>query len=70
MTHNMGTTDRAVRLVLGLALILLPLLTPVAAATAWLWWGMIVLGAVYVATAATGVCPGYLPFGIRTCRAG
>ena len=66
MTRNMGTSDRAVRLIVGVALILLPLLGGVAAGTSWLWWGMVVAGVVFVATSLTGVCPAYSVLGLRT----
>lgn len=68
MTPNVGTADRAVRLVLGAVLLLLPLLTPFAAGTAWLWWASIVVGLVMLATAATRLCPLYTLLGVRTCR--
>lgn len=68
MPCNVGTTDRAVRLVLGLVLLALPLLTGFAAGTPWLWWGALVIGLVMLATAATRVCPLYALLGVRTCR--
>jgi len=59
MTHNVGTTDRILRIVVGLALIGASLLGYIGA---WGWIGLVPL--------ATGVfrfCPAYLPFGLRTC---
>ncbi len=58
MSPNVGTADRAVRIILGLALI---------GAGVWYkaWWGAI--GAIPLLTALIGWCPLYLPFGIRTC---
>ncbi len=58
MKRNMGSADRVVRVVLGLAII---------AAGAYFrsWLGLI--GIVPLATAAIGWCPAYLPFGISTC---
>ena len=67
MTRNIGTADRIVRLAAGLVLILLPLLTGFAAATAWLWWAALVVGAVMLATAATRSCPLYTLLGLSTC---
>jgi hypothetical protein len=59
MTKNMGTVDRAVRAVVGVALVAL-------AATGTIGvWGWI--GVVPLATAAIGWCPAYAPFGISTC---
>jgi len=58
MTVNMGGIDRTVRAIIGVALI------------AWAlsggpWWAWI--GVVPLATAATGWCPAYAPFGFSTC---
>ncbi len=59
MTKNMGTTDRVIRVVLGVGLL------------AWgysaqNWLGAI--GLVPLLTAALGWCPVYLPFGIKTTK--
>jgi hypothetical protein len=60
MTRNMGTIDRSLRIVVGLALI-------GASLAGWIGiWGWI--GIVPIATGLSGFCPAYLPFGIRTCR--
>jgi Protein of unknown function (DUF2892) len=57
--NNVGSIDRGVRVVAGLALIAL-------AATGTIGlWGYI--GIVPLATGAIGWCPAYLPFGISTC---
>jgi hypothetical protein len=55
---NLATWDRIARVVLGLALLSLVFGGP---QTSWGW-----LGLVLIATAAVGVCPLYLPFGINT----
>ncbi len=59
---NMGTTDRAIRIIVGLALV-------AAAATgslgAWAW-----IGVVPLATAALGNCPAYSLIGFKTCKTG
>jgi len=54
---NMGSVDREIRAVVGLAIIAIG----VAHKT---WWGAI--GLLPLLTAATGRCPGYLPLGIST----
>jgi len=59
MKKNVGTLDRAVRIVIGLALIALVFVGP---KTPWGWIGLVPL--------ATGIirwCPAYVPFGLRTC---
>lgn len=59
MTKNMGMVDRALRSVVGVALVALA-----ATGTIGLWgW----IGVVPLATAAIGWCPAYAPFGISTC---
>jgi len=59
MMKNVGSADRVVRVVVGLAII---------AAGFYFksWWGAV--GVVPLLTAAIGWCPAYLPFGITTCR--
>lgn len=58
MSRNVGTTDRILRLVLGLAVIALGFYFGS-------WWGA--LGLIFVGTAAIGWCPLYVPFGLSTC---
>jgi hypothetical protein len=61
MTKNVGTVDRAVRVLLGVVL-----LSYAAIGSGSLrWWGLI--GFVPLLTAIVRVCPAYLPFGINTC---
>lgn len=59
MNTNMGSADRIIRAVVGIAVV---------GAGFYFnsWWGLI--GLVPLATAAVGWCPAYLPFGISTCR--
>jgi hypothetical protein len=59
MTHNEGTLDRAVRIVLGLILLSLIFIGPQT------WFGLI--GLVPLATGIVGFCPLYRVFGLRTC---
>jgi hypothetical protein len=61
MQKNVGTIDRAVRIVAGLALIALAATGTVGV------WGYI--GVVPLATALIGWCPAYTLFGIKTCKA-
>lgn len=59
MQANVGTVDRVVRVVAGVALIGMTLSGVIGA------WGWI--GVVPLATAAMGYCPAYSIFGLRTC---
>ena len=68
MERNVGSADRVLRLILGLALIVLPLLNvPAIWSVAWLAYGSMIVGAVLVLTSASGVCPLYSVLGLRTC---
>jgi hypothetical protein len=60
MNKNVGSLDRTLRVVTGLALITL------AAAGQIGVWGWI--GAVPLATGLLGWCPAYTLFGIKTCK--
>lgn len=67
MTRNIGAADRMIRLVAGIVLILLPLLTRFAAATPWLWWGALIVGVAMLGVAALRSCPLYTLLGVSTC---
>jgi len=60
MKTNVGSTDRIIRIVLGLALIGLTLTGNIG------MWGW--LGVVPLATGAIGWCPPYAILGISTCK--
>ncbi|MDR3474355.1 MAG: DUF2892 domain-containing protein [Devosia sp.] len=64
---NVGTPDRLVRLVLGIVLVVLPFAAGLGA-TPWLSWGLILVGAIILATSAFGFCPIYAAFGLSTRR--
>lgn len=59
MIQNVGTFDRVVRIVVGVALIAASLLGYVGA---WGWLGIIPLS-----TGLFRFCPAYLPFGLSSC---
>ena len=59
MKVNVGGADRILRIVVGLALILLVLSGQIGV------WGWI--GVVPLATGTFRLCPAYLPFGLSTC---
>jgi len=57
MNLNVGSADRVIRIVVGVAI----------CAAGWYyhsWWGLI--GLVPIVTAAIGWCPAYLPIGLST----
>ncbi len=60
MQANVGSVDRIIRIVVGLALIAATLSGVIGI---WGW-----LGVVLVATGVLRFCPAYLPFGVRTCK--
>jgi hypothetical protein len=59
MVQNIGTLDRAIRLIVGLLLLSLVVVGP------HTLWGLI--GIVPLLTALIGWCPPYALFGINTC---
>ena len=63
---NLGSLDRIIRAVVGLALIIIPFLAawPIAALV-----GSLVAGAVLVATAAFSFCPIYAALGLSSKHA-
>jgi hypothetical protein len=58
MKRNMGAVDRSIRALVGLALIIIGVLTG-------LWW-LYIIAAIMLITSAVGICPLYLPLKIRT----
>lgn len=59
MTCNMGSIDRALRIIVGLALIANVF---IGLQTVWMWIGIVPL-----LTGLFGICPMYYPFGLNTC---
>ncbi|MBT8349678.1 MAG: DUF2892 domain-containing protein [Deltaproteobacteria bacterium] len=59
MKKNVGSVDRAIRIIAGLLIIFIGIYFKS-------WWG--VIGLLPIATAALGWCPAYLPFGISSCK--
>ncbi|MBI4975856.1 MAG: DUF2892 domain-containing protein [Spirochaetes bacterium] len=67
MKQNEGTADRVIRLIIGLGLAGTGVALKLTGAVGgWVPVIIIILGAVALFTAATGVCLIYLPFGITT----
>ena len=61
MGKNVGSIDKIVRIIVGLALLSLLFLLPGNAR----WWGLI--GVIPIVTALVGWCPGWALLGINTC---
>lgn len=69
MTINVGTVDRILRLVVGVALIAVALFSSMAIFDAvFAKYGAIALGLVLVATGIVGTCPMYSIIGTKTCK--
>ena len=64
MSANVGTIDRILRLLIGIAAIALVFVGPIAASGGW-GWERIAL--VAVGTSMIKFCPLYRIFGLRTC---
>ncbi len=62
MTRNIGSTDRLIRIIAGIALIAWAILG--SSPMAWIGW----IGIVPLATALLGWCPPYQLLGINTCK--
>lgn len=68
MTPNLGTTDRTLRILVGLALLAAPFVTGIglfASTTATVI--AVIVGLVLIGTSAMKFCPLYRVFGIQTC---
>lgn len=63
MNKNVGSIDRIVRIIAGIALLAFALVGP---ETGYNYLGFI--GIVPLATALLGWCPAYTLFGIKTCK--
>jgi Protein of unknown function (DUF2892) len=63
MKKNMGSTDRVVRLIIAVAVILL--YSTHIISEPW-GIGLMVLAAIFLLTSFFSLCPLYLPFGINT----
>ena len=68
MTPNLGTTNRTLRILVGLALLAAPFVTGIglfASTTATVI--AVIVGLVLIGTSAMKFCPLYRVFGIQTC---
>ena len=64
LAKNMGQTDRVIRAVVGVVLLILSFAT----LSGGLAWVAGIVGVVLLATAAMGHCPPYGLLGINTCK--
>ena len=60
MTTNVGTIDRAARVILGIIIVTLTALGKI---SPWGW-----LGVMLIITGAIKFCPAYSLFGFKTCK--
>lgn len=65
MKKNMGTADKAIRIVIA-AVIALLYYTHIISGTVAIVLG--ILAVIFILTSLISVCPLYLPFGINTCK--
>lgn len=63
MTRNIGSIDRALRFIAGLALIAWAIVGAPASGYSWLGW----IGLVPLLTALVSSCPAYSLLGVSTC---
>jgi hypothetical protein len=69
MTANLGNFDRAVRVIIGLALFMAPLLNqPAIWSSAGLAYASMGIGIVLALTALVRFCPLYRVLGISSCK--
>ena len=69
MRANVGSADRVVRIIVGLALMLVPFVSGLALfANPVVQWGSVVVGVVLVVTALVRFCPLYTIFGLSSCK--
>lgn len=59
MKKNVGTTDKVIRIILGIIIFAIGI-------NYQSWWGLI--GIIPILTALLSWCPLYIPFGISTCK--
>lgn len=65
LNKNMGSTDRIVRVVAAIIMLLVAFLVPVGS---FLSTVLIVLGVIFLLTSFVSFCPLYLPFKISTLK--
>jgi len=70
MTTNVGTIDRAFRLILGVVLLVAPFISGMALFNSTIITAIsVIVGLVMLVTSLTRACPIYSILGIKTCKA-
>lgn len=67
--RNVGGADRAVRVIIGIIALVLAFTMFAVTSGALVGIFAAIVGAMMLVTAAIGICPAYLPFGLSTCKA-
>lgn len=65
MKKNMGTTDKAIRVIIAIGIALLYYFNSIEGTLAYI---LMALAIIFLLTSFIGFCPLYKPFGINTCR--
>ena len=65
MEKTVGTTDKVIRIIIGIILLLIAIAFPVG--TAWTII-LVILGLIALITGISGFCPLYSLLGINTCK--
>ena len=69
MRANVGSADRIVRIIVGLALMVFPFVSGLALfANPVAQWGSVAIGLILVVTALVRFCPLYTIFGLSSCK--
>jgi hypothetical protein len=63
MKKNMGTIDKAARIIIAIVIVILAATNVIAGLLAII---LLILSGIFVLTSIIGFCPLYLPFGINT----
>jgi di/tricarboxylate transporter len=63
MKKNMGTTDKVIRILVAVVILILFLTHVISGTLAVI---LLILAGVFVVTSLLGICPLYLPFGLST----
>jgi hypothetical protein len=65
MKKNMGVLDRAIRLILAIVIVILFLTKQITGAAAII---LGIIAAIFILTSLVGLCPLYIPFGMKTTK--